>query len=125
MSSEDSARQVQAETWRLQEIVKHIDLANQIIDGRDLDALQTDDRAVLALERCVHIVTEAVIQIGEARMRYIAPDQPWRAIRSMGNKLRHEYWGVDLAVLYDTVHADFPSLYCACAQALATDRGQD
>lgn len=38
------------------------------------------------------------------------PDIPWRAIRSMRNRIVHDYGEVDLEVVYDTISHDIPDL---------------
>ena len=125
MSSDGLKKKVKAEKWRLGHIVEHIDLATRIIGERAEDAFMEDSQAILAVERCMQIVTEAVIQIGEERMGEIAPDQPWHAIRAMGNILRHEYWGIDRTVIYNTVRDDFPLLRNHCLIALEKYHSQD
>jgi len=37
---------------------------------------------------------------------------PWRAMKGMRNRIVHEYGNVDLAVVYNTVKNDLPSLLC-------------
>lgn len=38
----------------------------------------------------------------------MAPDQPWQAIRSVGNVLRHAYDDVDPGAIWQIVHDDLP-----------------
>jgi uncharacterized protein with HEPN domain len=40
----------------------------------------------------------------------LAPEQPWQAIRSLGNVLRHAYDGVDPNVIWRIVRNDLRSL---------------
>lgn len=35
---------------------------------------------------------------------------PWRAIKGMRNKIVHEYGGVDMSMIYDTITNDIPGL---------------
>ncbi len=35
---------------------------------------------------------------------------PWRAMKGMRNRIVHEYGGVDISVIYDTVIHDIPEL---------------
>lgn len=38
------------------------------------------------------------------------PNEPWAQIKGVGNRLRHEYFGIDDAILWEIVTADAPSL---------------
>lgn len=102
----------------LVDIVRYSSEANQIVGDRmDFDFAK-DRIAVLATERCVQIVTEAVIQLGQERMEQIAPEQPWNDIRHMGNMMRHEYERIEPDVIYNTVKEDLSKLSDACEAEL-------
>lgn len=63
--------------------------------GMDFEAFRSNPMAVAAVERKLLIIGEAAIRLGiEAEQRI--PDQPWRAIRGIGNQLRHAYERIDL-----------------------------
>ncbi len=38
------------------------------------------------------------------------PDQPWAQIRSIGNRIRHEYFRIDDAILWEIITIDTPDL---------------
>jgi uncharacterized protein with HEPN domain len=69
-----------------------------------------EDRAYL-LHAADAIVdyTQAVKGISE-QTRSLDPAVPWRQIASMRDKLIHEYFGVDLTLVWDVVERDLPSL---------------
>jgi uncharacterized protein len=39
-----------------------------------------------------------------------APEIPWADIRGMRNRVAHEYFGIDVNVLWQTVREDLPPL---------------
>lgn len=45
-----------------------------------------------------------------ANVRRSYPEIPWQDIVDMRNKLVHEYFGIDLEVLWRTVQEDLPPL---------------
>jgi len=46
------------------------------------------------------------------------PDQPWRDMRALGNRLRHDYDDISQDRLWQIIHDDLPSLRAACEDAL-------
>ena len=38
------------------------------------------------------------------------PTLPWSAMRGMRNRIAHGYFDIDMAIVWETVHRDLPSL---------------
>jgi uncharacterized protein with HEPN domain len=72
---------------------------------------------VYAVVRCLEVIGEAVKKIPKAQ-KDTYPDIPWREIAGMRNKLIHEYFGVDVDVLWDTVQADIDQVKQAAIKML-------
>jgi uncharacterized protein with HEPN domain len=43
-----------------------------------------------------------------------APEIPWADIRGMRNRVAHEYFGIDVNVLWQTVREDLPHSWRRC-----------
>jgi uncharacterized protein with HEPN domain len=70
-----------------------------------------------AIRTCLLEVSEAAVKLGTTA-ETLAPEMPWKDIRSLGNYLRHRYDDLDLAAIEQAVH-DLDRLEAACEHALA------
>lgn len=104
---------------RLQDIVDYSDRAAAYLGDLTLDQFRADQRTLHAVERCVSCITEAMIQIGEEEAKRLLPNVPFQLVRGMGNRLRHEYKGIDTRAVYATVREELPPLREAALAALA------
>ena len=86
--------------------------------GLNLERFLTDRTRSDAVERCLQRITEAIIQLGEAQLAEVGLDLPWADIRSLGNRLRHEYRRIDRRVIFDIARKDVPALCDAARRAL-------
>ncbi len=76
-------------------------------DGRE--AFFADRKTQDAVIRNVEIIGQAVKGLSD-RTRALQPGVPWRQIAGMRDKLIHEYFGVDLALVWDVVERELPLL---------------
>lgn len=86
---------------------------------RDLGVQEAlkDQKTRDAVERCLERISEAASKLGDLAAVWI-PDQPWPQIRALGNRLRHDYDGIDHATLRGIVAQDVPPLAAACKRYL-------
>ena len=111
----------------------HVDYLRDMLDATekairfttkmDFTAFAADDKTVFAVVRALEILGEAAKKIPKS-VRDRCSDLPWRAIAGIRDKLIHEYFGVNLQVVWQTVQDDLPSLHTALTRLLA-DIGED
>lgn len=71
--------------------------------------LEKDKKTLYAVIRCLEVLGEAVKKV-PAHIRKEYPAIAWREIAGMRDKLIHEYFGVDVETLWDTIQEDLSPL---------------
>lgn len=110
-----------AANW-ITDILDNIDRIEGYTAGLDSDALSQDGLRRDAVERCLERICEAAVRLGD-RAAVLMPDQSWGAIRGLGNRLRHAYDRIDLAVIWAVVTDRLPALKADAVAALKQLQG--
>lgn len=95
----------------LEKIYRHIiSVLKYCEDCEDLTVFQTDSMRV---EACVF----NLMQIGELakvsvtdELKAAVTSIPWKQLYGMRNRIVHGYSGVDMSIVWDTIHSDLPLL---------------
>jgi uncharacterized protein with HEPN domain len=93
----------------LQDILYAIEKAESFVGNMDYIAFEADEKTSFAAVRALEIVGEASKKI-PPEMRQEYPDVPWREMSGMRDKLSHDYFGVNLKRVFETVRQDLPPL---------------
>lgn len=93
----------------LQDMLDNARRAAQFVEGMSYAEFTKDDKTVYAVIRAVEVVGEAAVSVPEdVRLKY--PEIPWRDVKGMRNKLVHQYFGINIEVVWQTVQEDLPML---------------
>ncbi|MCI0550461.1 MAG: DUF86 domain-containing protein [Anaerolineae bacterium] len=88
------------------------------------EAFAKDNKTIYAVVRAIEIIGEAAVNIPEdIRSNY--PDIPWRDIRGMRNKLVHQYFGINVEVVWKTIQEDLPMIIDVINGVLKHEKGRD
>lgn len=71
--------------------------------------------------RNIGVIGEAAVKIQQVDPELVVsrPDIPWKDMQTMRHKLVHNYFDVDLAIVWSTVQQDLPKLATQIRQVLA------
>ena len=93
----------------LSHIVEAVRKIRQYTEGFTLESFRGNTLVQDGVVRQLEIIGEASRMVSETT-RKDHPDIPWYEIAGMRNRLIHEYFGVDLAVVWKTVTEDLEIL---------------
>ena len=101
----------------------HIRDAIRDIDGYGSlgrDAFMVERMRQDAIIRKLEIIDEAVKHLPD-RTKESRPEIPWKQIAGMRDRLTHDYFGVDLTLVWAVVEQELPKLRTAIEALLAND----
>lgn len=95
--------------FRIEDILDSLDLISEYVKGLDYENWKKDRKTIDAVIRNIEIIGEAANHIPtDIQEKY--NEIPWYEMKGMRNILIHEYFGVDIDVLWRTIQEDLPSL---------------
>lgn len=87
------------------------DILDSIVDIKEFvmemsyESFIEDKKTIKAVIRSLEVIGEAANKIPvDVRERY--PELPWQEIIDMRNKLIHEYFGIDIDIIWQTIEDD-------------------
>lgn len=102
---------------RFADIIENIERIQRFTAGMTLHGFAEAEQTVLAVKYSLLVISEAATKLGDLAAA-LCPDIPWREIRGLGNRLRHDYESIDVVRLWLLLERDLPPLNAACAGAL-------
>ena len=97
------------------DVKESIEAIREYVEGLDFEGFAKDRKTYSAVIREFEIIGEAVKHLPEnITSKYGSIG--WRDIKDFRNLLIHEYFGVDIEIVWNTIHEDLPKLYEAIVQ---------
>jgi len=93
----------------LEDTLNAMEKAELFITDMTYEEFLKDEKTIFAVIRAIEVIGEALKHVpSELRQKF--SDIPWRDITGMRDILVHEYFGVDLETVWETVKTDIPSI---------------
>ena len=93
----------------LEDIRDAIDKVKRYTEGLSLEAFESDEKTIDAVVRNLEIVGEAVKMIPDT-IRLAHPDIEWKKIAGLRDILAHQYFGIDIEIIWDILQNKLPAL---------------
>ena len=93
------------------------------VEGLSFEDFCDDRKTYSAVIREFEIIAEAVGKLPEL-FRERRPDVEWQDIKDFRNLLSHEYFGVDLEIVWKIIEDDLPALMDAVREIVGTERDE-
>lgn len=100
------------------DILRELDFLASMAVDHDPDTFRADAIAYRAAAFSIQTISEAVRHLPDDWLAE-HPTLPWAAIRGAGNKIRHEYFRLDDAILWRIITEDGPVIKAAILAMLA------
>jgi uncharacterized protein with HEPN domain len=95
--------------FRVRDILAAVNAVATYTDGMTYEEFVADARTRDAVVRNLMTLGESVRWIPDVILE-AHPEVPWRIMRGVRNVVVHEYFGIDDAILWETVRGDLPPL---------------
>ncbi|MBM4284402.1 MAG: DUF86 domain-containing protein [Deltaproteobacteria bacterium] len=95
--------------FRIEDIIEAVREILELTRGQTFESFCKDTKTTKAVLYNLAVIGEAARRLpAEVSSRY--PALPWREMGDMRNVVIHEYFGIDLRILWETIQADLPPL---------------
>jgi len=95
--------------WRLGDMKQAIVDIRQLLAGKSVDALSSDNVTRAAFERFLEVLSEASRHVPD-NSKAEFPHIKWRQVADLGNVIRHIYHRIDLGILWAIYEKDLDDL---------------
>ena len=104
----------------LQDILEAIAEIESFMVSVNFVDFRVNREKVLAVVKLLEVIGEAVKKIPQDK-RQLYPNIPWQAIAGMRDILVHEYWEIDVEVVWATVKDALPTLKMVILRMLSQE----
>lgn len=96
----------------------------EFVKGLSFEEFCSDRKTYSAVIREFEIIGEAVGKLPD-KLKQRHPDIEWQDIKDFRNLLIHEYFGIDLEIVWKIIQDDLPVLMDAVREIVRTESGEN
>ncbi|MBU1262496.1 DUF86 domain-containing protein [bacterium] len=93
----------------IQDILDSIREVKEFTQGMDFESFVEDKKTINAVTRSLEVIGEAGKKIPDS-LREKYPQIPWKRMAGMRDKLIHEYWSIDLEIVWEVITNELPPI---------------
>lgn len=102
---------------RVRDMLAEIAVVEATLQGLSFEDFVQQQQALRVVLYSLAVIGEAVASVLDT-LESLSETIPWRDIRGMRNAVIHEYFQVDLEIIWRTAQSDLPALKMALQQIL-------
>jgi uncharacterized protein with HEPN domain len=110
-------------TIAIRDCLAEITILHEIEARMTLQGFRVDPIVRRAAAYAIQTISEAVRHIPDDWLEDF-PTEPWAQIRGIGNRIRHEYFRIDDAILWEIITTDTHALKIVMETMLARHAGE-
>jgi uncharacterized protein with HEPN domain len=93
----------------IQDIFEALGEVRDFTAGLQYEDFVKDKKTINAVVRSLEVIGEATKKI-PVNLRLIYPEIPWKRMAGMRDKLIHEYFGIDLEIVWEVINSELPPI---------------
>jgi uncharacterized protein with HEPN domain len=93
----------------IQDILEALGEVEDFTAGMQFEDFVEDKKTINAVVRSLEVIGEAAKKMPDS-MREKYPEIPWKRMTGMRDKLIHEYFGIDLEIVWEVVTNELPPI---------------
>lgn len=99
----------------LDDIALALDKIHRYTRGLDRDSFFADEKTIDAVVRNLEVVGEAARTL-PADFKRSHPAIPWAKMTGLRNRIVHDYFGLDLEIVWEIIQTSVPAFRCQLAK---------